>query len=102
MRSDLLEWLDGDSVTTGQVQILREILGEEVSEEALEGFLVVCSRLVDESGGDRTSELAKIFKTESDTGKEVLRISLEHVCRWVKGLKGYLSDYPVVIPTRPA
>lgn len=103
MRPDVSEWMDGDPITTEQVRVLYEILGGNVTEEALEGFLIVCSRLVDEFGGHRTEDLAKIFMTESGPGKKILRTSLEHVCRWVKGLRGYISDYPVtIIPARPA
>lgn len=79
------------------------MLAGQLTEEALEGFLIVSSRFVDEFGNHRTGELINIFKTESRAGKEVLRLSLEHACRWVGGMKGYVTRYPVtVIPPRPA
>jgi hypothetical protein len=94
-------WTENDPVTLGQVQVLETMLDGEASNEALEGFLIVCSRFVDEFRDHRTSELARIFKTGSPVGKEALRLSLENVCRWVGGLRGYISRYPVTIK-RPA
>jgi hypothetical protein len=101
---DISKWDNNDDpITREQVEILNDILKEQLTEEALEGFLVVCSRLVDEFGSHRTNELVKIFKTDSYVGKEVLRISLEYVCHWVGGMKGYIERYPVtIIPPRPA
>jgi hypothetical protein len=103
MRSDLAQWMKDDPITTEQVEVLHDILGDKVTEEALEGFLVVCSRLVNEFGEHRTAELRDIFKTDTATGREAFRVSLEHICRWVKGLTGYITDYPVkIIPPKPA
>jgi hypothetical protein len=101
---DISKWdRDDDPITREQVGILNDLLAGRLTEEALEGFLIVASRLVDEFGNHRTAELAKIFKTESPAGKDVLRASLEHVCRWAGGMEGYASRYPVtVIPPRPA
>jgi hypothetical protein len=42
---------DDDPITRDQVRVLYELLNGEVSELALEGFLIVASRLVDEFGG---------------------------------------------------
>ncbi len=104
MPIDISKWdREDDPITREQVAVLEDILAGQLSEEALEGFLIVCSRFVDEFGNHRTDELVKIFKTESQSGKEVLRVSLEHVCRWVGGMKGYELRYPVTIkPPRPA
>ena len=101
---DISKWdQDDDPITREQVNMLEKILGECVSEKALEGFLIVSSRFVDEFGGHRTDELARIFKTNSDVGRKVLSHSLEHVCRWNGGMKGYETRYPVtIIPPRPA
>jgi hypothetical protein len=92
-----------DPITDEQVRVLRTLLGGSVSDEELEGFLIMCSRLVDEFGGHRTHELAEIFRTSTPEGQEVLRQSLRYMNRWVGGLAGYESRYPVtVIPARPA
>lgn len=104
MPIDISKWdREDDPITREQVAVLDDILAGQITEEALEGFLIVCSRFVDEFGNHRTGELVKIFKTESRAGKEVLRLSLEHVCRWVGGMEGYITRYPVtIIPPRPA
>lgn len=101
---DISKWdSEDDPITREQVEVLNDILVGQLTEEALEGFLIISSRLVDEFGNHRTGELVKIFKTESTAGKEVLRASLEYVCRWVGGMKGYVDRYPVtIIPPRPA
>jgi len=83
--------------------VLFELLGGSVSAEELEGFLIICSRLVDEFGGHRTHELADIFRTSTPEGRDVFRQSLRYMNRWVGGLAGYESRYPVtIIPARPA
>jgi len=101
---DISKWdSEDDPITREQVEVLNDILEGQLTAEALEGFLIICSRLVDEFGNHRTGELVEIFKTESSAGKEVLRASLEYVCRWVGGMKGYADRYPVtIIPPRPA
>jgi hypothetical protein len=101
---DISKWdRDDDPLTREQVVALYEILGGQISQDALEGFLVVSSRFVDEFGGHRTAELAKIFRTGSLDGQAVLRASLEYICRWVGGMTGYENRYPVTInPSRPA
>jgi hypothetical protein len=92
-----------DPITDEQVRVLFALLGEPVSDEELEGFLIVCSRLVDEFGGHRTHELADIFRTSTPEGRDVLRQSLRYMNRWVGGLEGYESRFPVtIIPARPA
>ena len=74
-----------------------------LTEKALEGFLIICSRLVDEFGNHRTEELAKIFKTHKTEGRRALVTSLEYVNEWVGGMDSYLRLYPVtVIPPNPA
>ena len=66
-------------------------------------FPIVCSRLVDEFGGHRTHELEDIFRTSTPEGRDVLRQSLRYMNRWVGGLAGYESRFPVTIkPARPA
>jgi hypothetical protein len=101
-----MRWPDPDEpdpITDDQVCVLFQLLGGAVSDEELEGFLIVCSRLVDEFGSHRTRELAGIFRTSTPAGREVLRQSLRHMNSWVGGLAGYESRYPVTIdPPRPA
>jgi len=61
------------------------------------------SRLVDEFGVRRTHELAGIFRTSTHEGQDVLRQSLRYMNRWVGGLAGYESRFPVtMVPARPA
>jgi hypothetical protein len=93
-----------DPITDEQVRVLFTLLGSPVLDEELEGFLIVCSRLVDEFGGHRTHELADIFRTSATSeGRDVLRQSLRYMNRWVGGLAGYESRFPVtIIPARPA
>jgi hypothetical protein len=92
-----------DPITDEQVRVLFALLGGSVSDEELEGFLIVCSRLVDEFGGHRTHELGDIFRTSTPEGRDVLRQSLRYMNRWVGGLAGYESSFPVkIIPARPA
>ena len=102
-----MRWPDlwqSDPISDEQVRVLSTLLGGSVSDEELEGFLIVCSRLVDESGGHRTDELADIFRTSATSaGRDVLRQSLRYMNRWVGGLAGYESRFPVtIIPARPA
>jgi hypothetical protein len=92
-----------DPITDDQVRVLFELLDGLVSDEELEGFLIVCSRLVDEFGNHRTRELADVFRTSTPAGREVLRQSLRYMNRWVGGLAGYESRFPVtIIPAMPA
>jgi hypothetical protein len=101
-----MRWPDSwehDPITDEQVRVLVALLGGSVSDEELEGFLIVCSRLVDEFGGHRTHELADIFRTSTPEGRDVLRQSLRYMNRWVGGLAGYESRFPVtIVPARPA
>ena len=94
---------EDDPIAIEQYQVLITLVGNLLTKEALEGFLVVCSRFVDEFGGHRTAELEHIFRTDLTTGKEVLVASLEYMNTWVGGMEGYMRDYPVeIIPPRPA
>ena len=94
---------EDDPITRAQVETLASLLGEALTESALEGFLIVASRFVDEFGEHRTSELARIFRTDRLEGRRSLLASLEHVRAWAGGMEGYERDYPVtIIPPRPA
>lgn len=95
---------EDDPITCSQIETLLNILDDQpLSEAALEGFLVVCSRMVDTYGNHRTNKLAKVFRTDQPAGKRPLLASLEHINRWVGGMDGYLKHYPVtIIPPRPA
>jgi hypothetical protein len=92
-----------DPVLEEQIHVLVTLLGGPVSNAELEGFLIVCSRLVDEFGGHRTDELADVFRTSTLEGRGALRQSLRYINRWVGGYSGYETRFPVtVIPARPA
>jgi hypothetical protein len=94
---------ESDEITDEQVRVLFTLIGSPVLDEELEGFLVVCFRLVDEFGDHRTRELADIFRTSTPEGRDALRQSLRYMNRWVGGLAGYESRFPVTIkPPRPA
>lgn len=94
---------EDDPITEEQVQMLINLLDCDLTEEAFEGFLIVCSRFVTNFGDHRTSELFEIFRTHKPEGRRALLRSLEHLYRWVGGMEGYLKNYPVTIqPPLPA
>ena len=96
------KWGD-DPITAEQVEVLRELLDGEFSDSALEGFLIVSPRFVDEFGAPGTRELQGIFKTETAQGRRSLRKSLEHVFASIGGVEDFETRYPVtIIPPRPA
>ena len=64
---------ENDPITVEQVQILSDILGETIEGDLLEGFLIMCSRLVDNYGNHRTIELEYIFQTHRYEGKRCLK-----------------------------
>ncbi len=89
---------EDDPILDGQLQTLQDLLVDvDLTPQALEGFLVVCSRFVDEFGNDRIGELANIFHTQHITGRRALLRSLIYMNDWVGGMQGYLSKYPVSI-----
>lgn len=104
MRHLLTKWRpDDDPLSREQYDVLESIVGDLLTEAAVEGVLIVRSRFVDEFGGHRTPELARIFQTDGPEGKQALVRSLECMCRWVGGMEGYERDYPVeIVPARPA
>lgn len=94
---------EDDPITRDQAETLLRLLEGSLTEKALEGFLIICSRLVDEFGSHRTEELSNIFRTQRPEGKIALLHSLEHVKDWVGGMEAYERLYPVTInPSNPA
>ncbi len=94
---------EDDPLTSEQIETLLYLLGDHLTETALEGFLIVCSRFVDEVGNHRTAELANIFRTHNTEGKRALLHSLEYMRNWIGGIENYKHLYPVtVVPPRPA
>lgn len=92
-----------DPITEAQVEVVSSLLDGMLTESALEGFLIVCSRFVDEFGNHRTDELANIFQTHRIEGRKALRDSLEYINNWVGGMDAYIRLYPVtIIPPKPA
>jgi hypothetical protein len=92
-----------DPVLEEQVHVLVRLLGGPLSDEELEGFLIIYGRLTDEFGGHRAGELADVFRTSTPEGRSALRQSLRYMNRWVGGYSGYETRYPVTIePARPA
>jgi hypothetical protein len=57
---------EDDPVVRAQTETLLSLVGRSLTESAPEGFLIVCSRFVDEFGNHRTGELATIFRTHVD------------------------------------
>jgi len=102
---DLLKrWYpEDDPITRDQAETLITMLGEQLTEKAFEGFVIICSRLVDEFGNHRTSELSNVFRTTKPEGQRALVRSLEHINAWVGGMEAYIRLYPVTIkPPNPA
>lgn len=101
---DISKWdHDDDPLTREQAEYVSALLDHRMSEAALEGFLIVSPRFVDEFGAHRTPELEEIFRTTTPHGKDVLRASLEYVRDWVGGMSAFEARYPVTIsPARPA
>ncbi|MGQ8367379.1 hypothetical protein [Glaciecola sp. 1036] len=92
-----------DPITNEQVQILSEILNEEITGQLLEGFLIMCSRLVDNFGHHRTNELRNIFQTHKKEGVACLKRSLLELSNVLKSYKDFTALYPVSInPPNPA
>jgi len=104
MHDLLTKWHpEDDPLTREQVDILISLLNGSLTEKGLEGFLIVCSRFVDEYGHHRTNELANIFKTHHEAGRNALLHSLEYLWEWVGGMDTYEKMYPVtIIPPKPA
>jgi hypothetical protein len=104
MMHKLTKWYpEDDPVLQAQVETLLFLLDGHLTEAAFEGFLIVCSRFVDEFGGHRTEELANIFRTQRVEGKRALITSLEYLNEWVGGIIAYRQLYPVtIIPPQPA
>ncbi len=86
-----------DPITAAQVEVLASLLGEEWSEEARDGFLVISGRFVDEFGNDRTEDLARVFKTHLAPGRRALKRSLEKLFSFIGSLHRFEIDYPVLI-----
>ena len=100
----LTQWHpEDDPLTREQVDVLKSLLGGLLTEKALEGFLIVCSRFIDEFGHHRTQELAHIFQTDTPAGKAALLNSLEYTNQWVGGMEHFIHRYPItIIPPKPA
>lgn len=95
--------LENDPITTEQINILSMILGEDIEGDLLEGFLIVCSRLVDNFGHHRTHELEDIFQTNKEEGKSCLKKSLLALCKELGSYENYVLSYPVSVnPPNPA
>ena len=94
---------EDDPITRDQAETLVRMLDGLLTEKALEGFLIVCSRLVDEFGHHRTEELSSIFRTQRLEGRLALLHSLAYVNDWVGGMEAYERLYPVTVnPSNPA
>ena len=88
---------ENDPITADQVASLANLLGEEWSDKARDGFLVISGRFVDELGDHRTAELASLYKTDQPCGRLSLRRSLESLLDFVGSLRQFELDYPIFI-----
>jgi hypothetical protein len=86
-----------DPITAAQVKTLASLLGEQWSEKARDGFLVISGRFVDDVGADRTRELGVLYRTHLLRGRVALRRSLEALLDSVGGLVQFEHDFPVFI-----
>jgi hypothetical protein len=86
-----------DPITPAQIEILTDLLGDQWSEKARNGFLVISGRFVDDMGIDRTEELGDLYRTESAAGRRALRRSLEKLLDSVGSLQKYEKDFRVYI-----
>lgn len=100
---DISKWdQENDPILQEQVVLLHQLLDGIISPQALEGFIIIAGRLVDEFGNHRTAELAQIFLTHTEAGKISLRASLEHMNQRVGGYHAYETRYPVTVdPPKP-
>jgi hypothetical protein len=88
---------ENDPITAAQVATLADLLREQWSEKARDGFLVISGRFVDEMGDHRTPELASLYKTSLPFGRLALRRSLETLFDFVGSLHQFEQDYPILI-----
>ena len=88
---------ENDPITKEQVAALHQLLGDEWSDSARDGFLVISGRFIDETSTDRTLELASLFQTQLPSGRRVLRQSLEALFEHVGSLERFEQDFPVYI-----
>jgi len=86
-----------DPLTAEQVATLRTLLGDDWTDKARDGFLVISGRFVDEIGNDRTDELRPLFLTKTAAGRKALRDSLETLFNFVGSLNQFEADYPIFI-----
>ena len=95
--------MEEDPITAEQIEVLSNILGEDIEGDLLDGFLIVCSRLVDNFGHHRTHELEKVFQTHKKEGRNCLKQSLIGLCHALVSYDNYAASYPVsIIPPKPA
>lgn len=93
---------EDDPITREQIEILAGLLHDDISREELEGYLIFCSRFVEESGWHRTEELSRVFRTHTGQGVRCLRASLAHMYAVSGGVTNFRRRYPVsIIPPRP-
>jgi hypothetical protein len=88
---------ENDPITADQVATLANLLGDQWSDNARDGFLVISGRFVDEMGDHRTAELASLYKTHQEGGRLSLRRSLETLLEFVGSLRQFAVNYPVFI-----
>lgn len=94
--------LSYDPIEIEQIEVLKQLLGEAWTEDALQGFRVVASRFVDAFGGHRTEELRHIFRTDRAEGRQALRRSLEHIFNLCGTFETFEASYTVsIIPAKP-
>ena len=58
-----------DPIAVEQMVTLRRLLGDEWTDTARDGFLVVAGRFIDDTSTDRTDELHALFDTDNPAGR---------------------------------
>jgi hypothetical protein len=86
-----------DPLTAAQVATLATLLQDEWTAKARDGFLVISGRFIDQTGTDRSDELAPLFRTATAAGRRSLRSSLEALFDAVGSLAQFEQDHPVYI-----
>lgn len=89
-----------DPLQDEQLAIVEGLIGRYLSATEFQGFLIVGSRFIDRFGGTRIADLAKVFRTDLQEGREALAASLSQVARNLGSYERYCELYPVtIIPT---
>lgn len=95
--------MENDPIHDEQLGILQDLLGRFLASSEYEGFLIVGNRFVDRFGCTRIANLARIFRTDTQVGRDALAASLSKVSENLGSYAEFAARYPVtIIPPLPA